>query len=52
MYLKSTVIEDVGPISNLKLEFPMSGGAPIPLILVGENGSGKSIFISYVVNAL
>ena len=52
MYFKSIEIQNVGPIDNLMLELPMDGEAPKPLILVGENGSGKSICISYLVNAL
>lgn len=52
MYFKSVEIQNVGPINDLLLNFPMGGQAPKPLILVGENGSGKSICISYLVNAL
>jgi hypothetical protein len=53
MYLKKITLENVGPIDNLTLEPSFSDeGNPRPLILVGENGSGKSILLSYVVNGL
>ncbi|MBE9196750.1 AAA family ATPase [Synechocystis sp. LEGE 06083] len=52
MFFKELIIENVGPISNLKLEFPKNNQNPKPLIVVGENGSGKSILLSYLVNAL
>ena len=56
MYLKKILIENVGPIEKLDIELPFhkEGGAdknPKPLILVGQNGSGKSTILSFVVNA-
>jgi len=53
MYLKTCWIENAGPIDHLHLIFPFnSTGAPKPLILVGRNGSGKSIMLSMIVDAL
>lgn len=52
MYLKSVEIENVGPIKNVKIEFPSVEGRPLPVVIVGENGSGKSILLSYIVNSL
>ncbi len=53
MYLKTCWIENAGPIDHLHLKFPFnSSGAPKPLILVGKNGSGKSIVLSMIVDAL
>ena len=59
---------NAGPISQVDLKFPVdidsvannskqsdsnaSSGMPKPIILVGENGSGKSICLSYIVNTL
>lgn len=53
MYLKEILIENCGPIQfiNRQLKFHENGN-PKPLILIGQNGSGKSIFISHIVNAL
>ena len=53
MYLKACWIENVGPIDQLYFSFPFnSNGTPKPLILVGINGSGKSIMLSILVDAL
>ena len=52
MYFKSIEIENVGPIEHIKIEFPMRDGRPMPVIIVGENGTGKSILLSYLVNSL
>ncbi len=51
MYLKKIILENVGPIENLEFMPQFSGeGNPKPIIVVGENGSGKSIFLSHIVN--
>ncbi|HRB96923.1 MAG TPA: AAA family ATPase [Nitrosomonas sp.] len=53
MYFKCVEIENVGPIDNLKINFPRTeAGSPKPLIVVGENGAGKTILLSHLVNAL
>jgi predicted ATP-binding protein involved in virulence len=52
MYFKSIEIENTGPIDLLKLQFPMDGEKPKPLLIVGANGSGKSILLSHLVNFL
>lgn len=53
MYLNKAVIENVGPISRLELETSFyENGNPKPLVLAGKNGSGKTVFISHVVDAL
>jgi predicted ATP-binding protein involved in virulence len=53
MYFKSIEIENVGPIGRLNISFPINdSGAPKPLIVVGENGAGKTILLSHLVNAL
>jgi len=54
MYLRECLLENVGPIkSPLDLTLPFNeDGTPQPLVLVGVNGSGKSIFLSYIVDAL
>lgn len=53
MYFKNIEIENIGPIDHLKINFPLNeSGAPKPLIIVGENGAGKTILLSHLVNAL
>ena len=53
MYLKEFELENLGPIDylNQKLEFHRDGN-PKPLLIIGENGAGKSILISHIVNAI
>ncbi|MEH2047958.1 hypothetical protein [Nostoc sp.] len=53
MYLKKVLLENVGPINYLDIDLPFNESSqPKPVIIVGEKGSGKSIFISYIVNAI
>ena len=53
MYLKSILLENVGPIDFLDISLPFKENSnPKPVIFVGENGSGKSILLSYIINAL
>lgn len=52
MYIKRIVSENVGPIEKIDISLPFNeNGSPKPLIIVGENGSGKSIFLSSIVDA-
>ena len=44
--------ENVGPISHMRIQMPFSEhGSPKPVVLVGENGSGKSTVLSNIVDA-
>ncbi len=52
MYVSRIQIQNNGPISRLDFAFPFDAGSPKPVVLVGENGSGKSIFLSNIVNGL
>ena len=52
MYLRSIHLKNTGPIQDLNLNLPFAEDKPKPLVLVGRNGSGKSTFISFIVNAL
>lgn len=52
MYLKHIAIKNIGPISELSIELPFdSSDNPKPLILVGENGAGKTIFQSQIIDS-
>lgn len=53
MYFKRILLKNVGPLRDVSYEFPFSDdGTPKPVILVGTNGSGKSIFLSHLLNPL
>ena len=53
MYVETIFCENMGPIENavIKAGFTTEGN-PKPIILVGKNGSGKSIILSNIVDAL
>lgn len=53
MYVKTIFCENMGPIKNavVKAGFTLEGN-PKPIVLVGKNGSGKSIMLSNIVDAL
>ena len=52
MYAKRIQLTNYGPIENLAVEFPFETETPKPVVIVGENGSGKSILLSHIVNGL
>jgi len=53
MYIKHIQFENIGPISKLDYDFPFTDEEiPKPVVIVGQNGSGKSILLSYIVNSL
>jgi len=54
VYVKHIELENYGPYENVKYNFRFDENSsnPIPLILIGKNGSGKSIFLSHIVNAI
>ena len=52
MYLSEMHYLNVGPIKEIHHTFRTnSNGTPVPLVIVGENGSGKSILLSNIVDA-
>lgn len=53
MYLEKIELDNNGPIKSIDCRFSFNNdGSPKPLVIVGKNGSGKSIVISNLVNAL
>lgn len=53
MYLRNIRIKDLGPIEKLEIDLPFSEkGLPEPIALVGTNGSGKTILLSHIADAL
>jgi predicted ATPase len=52
MYIKKIYYENVGPIEKINLDLPFqNNGNPKPIIFVGENGSGKSLLLSNIVDS-
>jgi hypothetical protein len=53
VYLSNLGIKNIGPIEELSIEFPFhENGKPKPIIFVGENGAGKTILLSQIVDGL
>ena len=52
MYVKRIRIANYGPIRNLDINLPFHEERPKPILVVGENGSGKSILLSHIVNGM
>ena len=52
MYLYKAIYDNVGPLDTVCFEFTFNeAGRPKPIIIVGENGSGKSTVLSNIVDA-
>ena len=52
MYIAKIRDKNIGPLEEVSVDFPFSElGNPKPVIFVGENGSGKSTFLSNIVDA-
>lgn len=53
MWIKTLKLKNIGPIEELALSFPFNeDGSPKILLLVGLNGTGKSLILSYLVDSL
>ena len=52
MYVKRIQLTNYGPISRIDLVCPFDDNKPKPIVLVGENGSGKTILLAHIVNGL
>ena len=52
MYSKRIQIANYGPITQLDIMLPVDDAGPKPVVLVGRNGSGKSLLLSHIVNSL
>ena len=52
MYIKKLIYENVGPIEQVAITPSFTPeGNPKPIILVGENGTGKSTILSNIVDS-
>ena len=53
MYLKRVSAVNMGPINDVSITFPFEeSGNPKPVIIVGENVTGKTTLLSNVVDSL
>ncbi|MBK8463982.1 MAG: AAA family ATPase [Nigerium sp.] len=53
MYLRELRVVNDGPLEDIGIVFtPTPAGTPVPLIVVGENGSGKSNLLSIIADAI
>lgn len=53
MYLKSISMNNVGAIDKLDIDMPINrDGYPDPIILVGRNGSGKTLVMTSILDSL
>lgn len=53
MYIKSIEIKNYGPINDVSIRPRFNNdGSPMPIILMGQNGSGKTLILSHILQAL
>ena len=53
MYLKEIIIDNYGSIENLNYKLPFyENGNPKPVVLIGKNGSGKTLLISNLIHSI
>lgn len=53
MYLERIRIQNVGPLASVSIDAKFNDqGNPLPLVIVGKNGAGKSLFMATIVNAM
>jgi predicted ATPase len=53
MYLRECLLENVGSLEFVDLSLPLDAeGNPRPVVFVGQNGSGKTNFLSHIADAL
>lgn len=53
MYLKNILIKNIGPLDEININLPFNEDeSPKPIVFVGENGTGKTMLLSPIVDAL
>lgn len=52
MYAKRVQLINYGPVEHVDITFPFVEDSPKPVVLVGKNGTGKSILLSHIINGL
>lgn len=53
MYIENIVIKNIGPIDkfSFKPKFDINGN-PLPIVIIGDNGKGKTALSSYIADSL
>ena len=52
MYIKNISISNLGPIREFNLDLPFDNqGKPLPVVLVGTNGSGKTLLLANILDS-
>ncbi len=53
MYIKKLNIENYGPIDKFEIKPSFNeDGSPVPIVLMGKNGSGKTLILAQILQAL
>ncbi|MBQ3775599.1 MAG: AAA family ATPase [Ruminobacter sp.] len=53
MYVSKVKFENYGPLEEVNLEIKnVSEGNPKPTVLIGQNGTGKTLFLSNILHAI
>lgn len=53
VYIRRIQVENYGAIENVDYNMPFDGeGNPKPVVLVGKNGSGKTLILSNILHSL
>lgn len=53
MYLKEVTMKNYGPIDNIEYTLPFDQNKnPIPVIIIGKNGVGKTLVLSNILHSL
>ena len=53
MYLKKIIVRNYGSIKNIDYNMPFDNNKnPIPLIVVGKNGTGKTLLLINILNSI
>lgn len=53
MYVSKVKFENYGPLEEVNLEIKnVSEGNPKPIVLIGQNGTGKTLFLSNILHAI
>jgi hypothetical protein len=53
MYVSKVKFKNYGPLEEVNLEIKnVSEGKPKPIVLIGQNGTGKTLFLSNILHAI